>query len=276
MTKYQLSLHADRLRKGFLWRRPMAYAVVMVENESKTLGKTEVAQPGTRAEWRKPMTLEFSSDMHVPFTVALHDSRNDDRLMAKADFEASEVFNSRGHMQMKEDRNGTQIYADLHEAIQGPHQGYIRLQLRGLDIKNVEPGLLGLGRSDPFFEISKKNSDHAAGIVRWNSVYRSEEICDHLNPFWEPFSIGLEELCYCNLDWPLKIAVWDYENDGDHRVIGEVEVTAQKLIDEVAVKGNADRERAFDLIRDGDKTKLKGVLCVLTADLTLENEAMAA
>lgn len=39
--------------------------------------------------------------------------------------------------------------------------------MRGLDIKNVEPGLLGLGRSDPFFELSRKNVDHKAGYVRW-------------------------------------------------------------------------------------------------------------
>ena len=59
------------------------------------------------------------------------------------------------------------IFVDIQESVQGPSRGYMKLHLRGLDIKNVEPGLLGLGRSDPFFEISKKNSDHASGVVRW-------------------------------------------------------------------------------------------------------------
>ena len=45
------------------------------------------------------------------------------------------------------------------------------IQVRGLDIKNVEPGFLGLGRSDPFFELSRKNADHAAGVVRWYVYY---------------------------------------------------------------------------------------------------------
>ena len=63
--------------------------------------------------------------------------------------------------------HNNRIFVNLHPSIQGPALGYIKLHLRGLDIKNVEPGLLGLGRSDPFFEIAKKNSDHAAGIVRW-------------------------------------------------------------------------------------------------------------
>ena len=62
------------------------------------------------------------------------------------------------------------IFADIQESIQGPDQGYINLHFRGLDIKNVEPGLFGLGRSDPFFEISKKNSDHASGVVRWYAI----------------------------------------------------------------------------------------------------------
>jgi len=66
------------------------------------------------------------------------------------------------------------IFADIQESIQGPDQGYINLHFRGLDIKNVEPGLFGLGRSDPFFEISKKNSDHASGVVRWYAIHAHE------------------------------------------------------------------------------------------------------
>lgn len=66
------------------------------------------------------------------------------------------------------------IFADIQESIQGDTKGYITLHFRGLDMKNVEPGLLGLGRSDPFFEIAKKNSDHAAGVVRW---YVNSDTC---------------------------------------------------------------------------------------------------
>jgi hypothetical protein len=55
----------------------------------------------------------------------------------------------------------------MEESIKGSASGTINLHLRGLDIKNVEPGLLGLGRSDPFFEVAKKSLDTTAGIVRW-------------------------------------------------------------------------------------------------------------
>ena len=103
-----------------------------------------------------------------------------------------------------------------------------------------------------------------------NSVYRSEHIDDHLNPFWEEFSIGLEELCYCDLEWPLKLSVFDWEKSGKHWLIGQFEVTVQKFIERVIVNGNADWNQGFELMLD-EKAKLKGLINVLKADLTLEN-----
>jgi hypothetical protein len=41
-------------------------------------------------------------------------------------------------------------------------------------MKNVEPGPLGLGRTDPFFEIAKKNADYAAGVVLWYDPGRND------------------------------------------------------------------------------------------------------
>jgi hypothetical protein len=63
--------------------------------------------------------------------------------------------------------NARRIHASVEESTKGDARGTFCLHLRGLDIKNVEAGLLGLGRSDPFYELSKKNADHAHGYVRW-------------------------------------------------------------------------------------------------------------
>jgi hypothetical protein len=37
----------------------------------------------------------------------------------------------------------------------------------------VGPRLFELGRSDPFFEISRKYTDHTTGVVRWYVVLDS-------------------------------------------------------------------------------------------------------
>mmetsp|Transcript_29680 Transcript_29680/g.71451 ORF Transcript_29680/g.71451 Transcript_29680/m.71451 type:complete len:137 (-) Transcript_29680:95-505(-) len=136
-------------------------------------------------------------------------------------------------------------------------------------MKNVEPGIFGLGRSDPFYEISKKDSDYSVAHVKWNVVYRSETVHNHLNPLWDAASIGLEELCYGKLDWPLRIQVLDYNNNGKHTVIGEYETKVTELQSHISVKGNADRDQAIQLGLE-DKNKTYGLLCVLEATLLLE------
>ena len=133
-------------------------------------------------------------------------------------------------------------------------------------MKNVEPGAFGLGRSDPFFEVAKKNADYSIGHLKWNVVYRSEHKNDNLNPYWREVSIGLEELCYGELDWDLKITVYDHNDNGKHVVIGEFDTTIAKLQERISIKGNADREQAIALGIEG-KIKTYGLLCVLKAEV---------
>ena len=163
-------------------------------------------------------------------------------------------------------KDTSQLFCHIEKSRQGDATGSLHLHLRGLDMKNVEPGPFGLGRSDPFFEISKKNADYNIGQVKWNVVYRSEHIENNLNPYWKPTYIDLEELCYAKLDWPLKVSIYDHNDNGKHRMIGEFETTISQLQDRVGIKGNADREQAIPLGLE-DKYKTYGLLCVLKADL---------
>lgn len=158
------------------------------------------------------------------------------------------------------------LYCHIQKSLLGPATGHVQLHLRGLDIKNVEPGPFGLGRSDPFFEVAKKDADYVSGQVKWNVVYRSEHLPDTLNPYWQPCRIGLEELCYGKLDWPLKISVYDHNSAKDHTLIGEFETNIPDLQTQLSIKGNADRERAITLSREG-KIKVYGLLCILKADV---------
>ena len=147
------------------------------------------------------------------------------------------------------------------------HTGMVSMHLRGLDIRNVEPGLLGLGRSDPFFEIAKKDADHSSGQVRWNVVYRSEHLDNHLNPYWGSFSIGLEELCNGDLNYPIRVTVLDHNKNGRHTFIGSFETTFARMQERIAVRGNADRERAYELYHEGDVGDTHGLVCVLKAEV---------
>ena len=75
------------------------------------------------------------------------------------------------------------IYVHITQSIEGTKStsntneiqtGQFNCHLRGLDLENIEKGVLGLGAIDPYFELSKKYTDHDNGITRWIPVYRSE------------------------------------------------------------------------------------------------------
>ena len=137
-----------------------------------------------------------------------------------------------------------------------------KLHVRGLDMDNVESGILGLNRTDPYFEICKKLIDHSSGITRWKPIYRSAHMKNVLNPFWDEFYIDLEILCNCDLDWPLKLTVLDHDKKTKHKIVGSVEVTPSALMRHRSVNGNnADRENAFQLQNGA------GRICVLSADV---------
>lgn len=143
--------------------------------------------------------------------------------------------------------------------------GIFTAQLRGLDFKNIESGILGLGAIDPYFELSKRYHDPSTGNTRWQLVYRSEYIHNIVNPYWDAFQLDLEKLCHGDLRRELKISVYDYEKKSAHRWIGETEVTAEELMESVTRGGNANREHALKV--QDEKGDVIGLIVVLKADV---------
>jgi hypothetical protein len=146
----------------------------------------------------------------------------------------------------------------------------IVLHLRAMDVKNVEKGYLGLGKSDPFIEIRKKYNSPDTGVPRWKVVYRSEWISNHLNPMFEKTCIDLEHFCDGDLYKDLKVILYDHEPDGNHKFIGEMEITTDVLLKNVAQAGNnADRDRALEFIKgDERRRRIVGLLVIMEASLT--------
>jgi Ca2+-dependent lipid-binding protein len=274
MTRYQLSIHVERLPHSF-FHTPSPYAVARITGgplEGTTIGKTEILKKTINPEWTKVLFFETDSSVYMPIKISIYDKHHGQKepeFLGEASFEATEVFSAPGHLQahIMSPRGKAKIYVSVLESNQGVQEGYMELQLRGLDIRNVEAGILGLGRSDPFVEIAKKNADHASGVVRWNVVHRSPQIVNHLNPFWDEFSLSLEELCNNDLNWPIRIVVKDWQPNGRHRVIGLFETTPKILMERVAVRGNADRLAAFEIFKEGNATggsgKSQGLVVVV-------------
>lgn len=82
---------------------------------------------------------------------------------------------------------------------------------------------------------------------------------NNLNPEWKEITIDLAILCGGDLDLPLHVGVFDHESSGNHKSMGELQVTVNGL---VAASG---RNEALKLQKKGKDT---GMIHVVKADVS--------
>jgi len=278
--RYQVFFSAKNLPNGRWFRTCSPKLTVKITSGSQAgtvVGKTKPVPKNRNPDWEETFFLNFTEREVTNLEATVWDcSGNEPVWLGEANFEATAVYREQGKTQNCQIGKRTESILSCHieKSKLGDAAGYFSFHLRGLDIKNVEPGPFGLGRSDPFYEISKKNADYRVGFVSWNVIYRSEVKKNNLNPYWKPIDFDLEKLCYGDLSWDLKITVFDHNDNGKHVRIGEYETTVKDLQDHIAIKGNADREQAIRIGEEEDH-KIYGLLCVLQAKV-VENQASGA
>ena len=74
------------------------------------------------------------------------------------------------------------------------------------------------------------------GSMKWQIVHRSEYIQDTLNPQWKPVAIDVDLLCQCDLDRPIRVSFFDWEESGLHNPMGHFFTTVNRLLRSKAEK----------------------------------------
>lgn len=231
------------------------YAIV--EINGSYFGKTETIKNDLNPFWTKVFILDEHTvrpglTIHVTIFDDNEIRKKKDVEMGRAQFELSSVLCRGGKMERKNTGVGDgQIILHANEVVLGQSIGTMELQFRALDVMNIDFGLLRLSSTDPFYEISKKFSDPSVGISKWLPVVRSLHQRNFLNPVWDPFKIDLEELCNCDLDADIKITIFDWEKDMNHREVGSIQTTVSNLMAKRSRRGNADKKNAI-IIRESD------------------------
>ncbi|XP_051785230.1 copine-3 isoform X2 [Erpetoichthys calabaricus] len=91
------------------------------------------------------------------------------------------------------------------------------MEARNLDKKDF------FGKSDPYLEFYKQTE------TGWQLAHRTEVIKNNLNPVWKPFKINFQSLCGDDMEKPIKVECYDYDNDGSHDFIGTFETKMKEL-----------------------------------------------
>ncbi|RXM31531.1 Copine-3 [Acipenser ruthenus] len=97
--------------------------------------------------------------------------------------------------------------------------------IRPLVLKNQKPA--GKGTISITAEEIKDNK-----VVNFEVEARkldNKVIKNNLNPAWKPFKIPMRSLCNGDLEKPIKVECYDYDNDGSHDLIGIFETNLSKL-----------------------------------------------
>ncbi|XP_026871617.2 copine-3 isoform X1 [Electrophorus electricus] len=102
------------------------------------------------------------------------------------------------------------------------------------------------GKSDPYLEFYRQTE------TAWQLAHRTEVVKNNLNPTWRPFRIPLQSLCGGDMEKPIKVECYDYDNDGSHDLIGIFETNMKRLQEATRVS-----PAEFDCINIKKKQKKK-------------------
>jgi hypothetical protein len=301
--RLQLSFEAKNVKKPALLQNPNPYIILRSRDTEENIGCTETVFDDANPHWCGTIIIDNAGECHNFLDLIIYNNSNEDDLKKYHDMSEAPIMpdsDSMEGMPPPGDQILSEILIDIgplkdHLAESGSH-GFLKeeypltnaggviwvrghlstesdegmdLHFRALGVKNVEKGWLGLGRTDPYIEIFKKHFDPMASITAdWQTVYRSSYITDHLNPMWHKTYISLENLCDGDLDKSLVVKLYDYNKNTANEYIGEVETTAAELKLHKAIRGNADRKRAFEMKKprhNQDDFKPVGLLVVLEA-----------
>jgi hypothetical protein len=195
MTAIQLHVFAEGLPSG---NKDDVYATLKIMHDIDDpieLGKTEVIANSRSPEWTEPIILpEYREGTPVKVVVSVYTAPRNESVGSLL-FDINDVLHAPGGVIGKEFMDGGMIglYAEPIT-----DTSVLKLQLRGIDLKNTER--LGIFRnSDPFFEIQRSRVHSAKPNEQvWKTIYRSPSIASNLNPIWNETDLKMCVLCGSN------------------------------------------------------------------------------
>lgn len=113
----------------------------------------------------------------------------------------------------------------------------LRLVLEGVDFANMDGPF---DASDPFYLVETPVV-YSDGTLRWDKFYGSEVIMDNLNPKWKPALLDLKLMCKFDIDMPIRMSFFDWEENKDPQDMGYTVTSVRRLLHSKATKDANDK-----------------------------------
>lgn len=215
------------------------FAVVSFQRGSsgklQPLGQTEVVRDQNTGSWAKNFDVRYVFEEQQKVVVQLydHDDIGSHDYAGEASFFLGNVMGSPGQsLKVKlvkpyksdgQSKNRGNLIVRAEKRESGSASGAsLNLHFAGHKFDSKDWG--GLRASDPYYLLERKVGDN------WVKVFQSEWVKKNNSPSWRPVSISLDKLCRGNLDEPIKLSVWDFDEGSKHDIIGEKVLTVNQLV----------------------------------------------
>ncbi len=238
-SQVQISLKASNVPNKDTFSKSDPFAVLWIVNpQTKAkvaeIGRTEVIKDDLNPNWVKEINMTYLFEETQTLLVEIYDcdSTSADlkthKLIGFAPFTLGNVMGSRGTIGLNLIHHSGKVISpacvvSIHSEEVKNCNDLVHCKFKGVKLENKD-GFFGC--SDPFYIISKGNSDGT-----WNRVWQSEVVMNNLNPSWKKATMPLSILCNGDHNRPLRIEVFDYDKDGTHDLIGSCDTNLTMMLD---------------------------------------------
>lgn len=188
-------------------------------------GRTEVLQNSLNPQFSTKIKIGYRFEEHQKLKFKIYDIDSHNPVLDAHDFlgeadcslgQIVSAVNFTAPLQLPKSKgNGGQVCIRAEEI--GNSNEEVEFIFHAQDFK--KSGMFS--KPDPFLAIYKDGS----------LVYRSNFIKDDLNPRWPKFVLPIRAIrSKDGQDATLSLQVWNYNGDGSHKMLGEVQATTKEML----------------------------------------------
>uniref|UniRef100_A0A3P8S8D9 Copine III n=1 Tax=Amphiprion percula TaxID=161767 RepID=A0A3P8S8D9_AMPPE len=230
VTKVELTVSCQNLLDKDIGSKSDPLCVLLMSSSNSQwyeVERTEKVQNCLDPKFAKKFVIDYYFEMVQKLKFGIYDIDNktidlsDDDFLGELECTLGQVVSSKKLTRPLVLKNkspaGKGTITISAEEIKDNRVANFEVEARKLDNKDF------FGKSDPYLEFYKQTG------TGWQLAHRTEVVKNNLNPTWRPFRIPLQSLCGGDMDKPIKVECYDYDNDGSHDLIGIFETTLTRL-----------------------------------------------
>ncbi|XP_023582547.1 copine-2 [Trichechus manatus latirostris] len=230
VCKVELSVSGQNLLDRDVTSKSDPFCVLFTENDGRWMeyDRTETAVNNLNPAFSKKFVLDYHFEEVQKLKFALFDQDKSSMQLDEHDFLGqfscslgtivSSKKMTRPLLLLNDKPAGKGLITIAAQELSDNRVITLSLAGRKLDKKDL------FGKSDPFLEFYKPGNDG-----KWMLVHRTEVIKYTLDPVWKPFAVPLVSLCDGDMEKPIQVMCYDYDNDGGHDFIGEFQTSVSQM-----------------------------------------------